>query len=315
VRITGQLVDAANGAHLWADKFDGALEDVFDLQDRVTEQVITAIAPTIHQAEIKRARSSRDVNLSAYDWYLRAVSAFNRSTDPYEAIGLCHRAIELSPTFAGAHALAGMSIAWLSYQGAFTDFASQSSEALDHVNTALELDPSDPDVMARAGMAIGNFGDKTLGMYWLDKAIAENPNLAWAWRNSAMQRVAFGRVEEAPERFERSLRLDPSDPRIWIAYSGLSCAHYLLSQYEEAFHSAERAVMLAPNNPNALRALAFSAAAKGDLDSARRAVATILRNDPTASIAQGIDPLRRVRWKDDRLDRFAEGLRLAGLPE
>jgi TolB-like protein len=312
VRVTGQLIEAASNSHLWADRFDATQDDIFEMQDKVTESVVAAIAPMIHDAEMKRAQGAQ--NPDAHELFWRALSAFHRAR-PSDAVVLCRQAIELSPTFAGAHALAAASLTLLNLEASVAGRDSGASEALSCAETALALDASDPEIMARAGMALGVFGDKALGLYWLDRAVTINPNFAFAWRIRGSMSYLWDAVEKAPACFANALRLDPSDPLNFIALSGLSIAHYFLSHYDEALHWAEQGVMLGPTSIITLRALAASAALSGNSRKASSATERILQIAPGTTLASVTAYLRQLGMVPQRVDRFVDGLRLAGLPE
>jgi adenylate cyclase len=181
VRITGQLIDASNGTHIWADRFDGAIDDIFDLQDQVTASVVGAIAPKMEQAEIERAKRKPTENLDAYDYYLRGMASVYRATkDTYgDALRLFYKAIELDPNFASAYGMAAWCYAWRKMNGWMADRAMESAEAARLALQAVELGKEDPVALSMGGFALAFVvGEVEDGAILIDEALILNPNLA-----------------------------------------------------------------------------------------------------------------------------------------
>jgi len=181
VRITGQLIDASNGTHIWADRFDGAIDDIFDLQDQVTASVVGAIAPKMEQAEIERAKRKPTENLDAYDYYLRGMASVYRATkDTYgDALRLFYKAIELEPSFASAYGMAAWCYAWRKMNGWMADRAMESAEAARLGLRAVELGKEDPVALSMSGFALAFVvGEVEDGAILIDEALILNPNLA-----------------------------------------------------------------------------------------------------------------------------------------
>jgi TolB-like protein/class 3 adenylate cyclase len=200
VRITGQLIDSATGAHLWADRFDGKLEDIFDLQDQVTSKVVAAIAPKLEKAEIERAKRKPTDNLDAYDYYLRGLAGVHQWTPEAntEALANFHQAIELDPSFASAYALAARCYAQRKTSGWVTDRAHDIAEARRLARRATELDRDDAEALCAAGFAFADVvGEIEFGNALIDKALLLNQNLATAWYFSGWVRIWLGEPEEA----------------------------------------------------------------------------------------------------------------------
>jgi adenylate cyclase len=215
VRITGQLIDATTGAHIWADRFDGALEDIFDLQDQVTVRVVSAIAPRSEQAEIERAKRKPTENLDAYDYYLRGLAAVHLWTreGTEEALSLFGRAIELDPGFAAAYGMAARCYSQRKVSGWFADRKKEIVETEWFARRAAELGRDDAVALATGGIAFGYvLGDLEKGAAVTDRAIELDPNLAWAWLWSGWIRIWLGEPELALQRVERAMRLSPHDP-------------------------------------------------------------------------------------------------------
>src|SRR6478672_7085263 len=224
VRITGQLIDAVTGAHLWGDRFERDLTDVFALQDEVTLAVVSAIEPKMLQTEIELATRRRPENLTAYDFYLRAMPQFYLRTREglAEAIRLFHRALELDPRFGAVAALAGVCHMLNVLLGYANDPQFDRKEAVRLARLALSIDDGDPDTLARAAV-ISAFmvGDREAEIEMADRAVGLNPNswLTWSCRGH-VYRIA-GLPEEAIWSFERAVRMSPVDPLLYMTLTGM----------------------------------------------------------------------------------------------
>src|SRR5712672_1853824 len=209
VRITGQLIDAATGVHLWADHFEGSLDDIFALQDQVAERVVGAIMPKLERAEIERAKRKPTESLHAYDYYLRGMASFHRGTKERigEALRLFYKAIELDPDFASAYAMAAGCHLWRKLHGWMDDRSHEVAEGARLAQRAAELGNDDAVALAWGGHALAHLaGDLDGGIALIDKALALNPNLAAAWFLSGFLRIGRGEHEHAIERFARAMR-------------------------------------------------------------------------------------------------------------
>jgi TolB-like protein/Flp pilus assembly protein TadD len=316
VRITGQLIDATTGAHLWADRFEGPLDDIFELQDQVAEQVVGAITPKLESAEIERAKRKPTESLDAYDYYLRGMANFHQGSKQAisGALPLFHRAIELDPSFASAYGMAASCHYWRKMNNWMDDRSQELAEGARLANRAVELGAGDAVALSRGGHALAHFGgDLDRGVAAVDRALLLNPNLAAAWYLSGFQRMSLGQHDVAVERFERAMRLSPLDPEIFQMQTGTAMAHMFARRFDDACVWAEKA---RTELPNILRVSAYSAASyalAGRMDEARRAMAHVRRIDGTLRISNigGWVVLRRA----EDLATFVEGLRRAGLPE
>jgi TolB-like protein len=246
VRITGQLIDAATGNHIWADRYDSTLEDIFDLQDRVAMSVIGAIAPHLERAEIARAQRKPTESLQAYDYYLRALASFYRFSTReanMEAFKLTQTANNLDPDFAAPFALGADCLVQRWGFGWSSGSAEDVTEARRLARRAIELDKDDPTVLALAGMALGLFvGEVEEGAALLSRAISLDPNLALARIWSGFVQLFLGDGDAAIEQFQIGLRMSPLDPRIFMAQNGMAMAHFLAGRYEEGSLWAKSAV-------------------------------------------------------------------------
>jgi TolB-like protein/Tfp pilus assembly protein PilF len=273
VRITGQLIDASTGTHLWADRFDGGLEDIFDLQDRVTASVVGAIAPKLEQAEIERAKQKPTESLDAYDYYLRGLAALGQWTKAgnTEALSLFNRAIELDPHFASAYAMAADCYVQRKASDWVADPPHEIAEAERLGRRAAELGKDDAIALCMAGLSLATVvGDLDDGAALIDQALLLNPNLAVAWSHSGWLKVYLGEPEVATEHLARAMRLSPHDPSIVYMQIGAACANFLAGRYAEALSWAEAGARGRPNFGPALRAFAACSVMAGRPEQAQK---------------------------------------------
>ena len=316
VRITGQLVDASTGAHLWADRFEGPLEDIFDLQDQVTLSVVGAVAPTLVQAEIERARAKPTESLDAYDLYLRGLGLAGgfSNEDNNEALRLLYKAIELDPRFATAHGVAAGCYVWRHVNGWTTDHAQEIPEIARLARRAAEFGKNDAVALSFGGIALARIiGDLEGGIRLIDRALVLNPNLAAAWNFSGWARAFLGEIETVMEHSARVMRLSPLDPLVHVTQMVMSLAYFVVGRYSEASSWAEKALHEQPNFLATIRLLAASKALSGHLGQARAAMERACDLDPDQRISNLKD--RVGPFRPDDFARYEDGLRLAGLPE
>jgi adenylate cyclase len=316
IRITGQLIDAASGAHIWADRFDGGMEDIFDLQDRVTASVVGAISPKLEQAEIERARRKPTDSLDAYDYYLRGMAALHGWTRPYidEALPLFFKAIELDPNFASAHGMAAWCYVLRKANGWMVDRGQEIATAERLALRATELGKDDAVALSRAGHALAFVaGDLTGGAEFIDRALTLNPNLAAAWLFSGWVRANLGEPELALDHLARSMRMSPFDPLMFGMQNGFAMAHFIAGRYAEAASWAEKSLRERPDYMPSMRFLAAANALLGHLDIAAKAVVRMRQLDPEFRLSNLANVVPFHRPED--LARLADGLRKAGLPE
>jgi TolB-like protein len=316
VRIIGQLIDASTGAHLWADHFEGALDDIFNLQDQVTLSVVGAIAPKLEQAEIERAIRKPTENLDAYDYVLRGMANSYQSTRETtdEALRLFSRAIELDPGFARAYGLAAWCYAWRRVQGWTTDGARETAETVRLARRAVELGKDDALALAWAGFSLAHVvGELEAGCAFIDRALVLNPNLAMAWGASGLVRVWLGEPDLAIEHLTRGMRLSPLDPFKRGFETGTAAAHFHADRYDEASSWAAKALHESPNHVGAISIAAASNALAGRLEDAHKAMDRLLQLDPTRRISNRKGEVLLRRPED--FARLVAGLRKAGMPE
>ncbi|MDD1520000.1 MULTISPECIES: winged helix-turn-helix domain-containing tetratricopeptide repeat protein [Bradyrhizobium] len=313
VRITGQLIDATTGVHIWADRFERALTDVFTLQDEVTVAVVSAIEPKLLQTEIAMATRRRAENLTAYDFHLRAMQQYYSFTREglAEAITLAHRALELEPRFGLVAALGGLCHLQNVVLGYAVDPQFERKEAIRFARMALSFDDNDPDTLARASLISAYMvGDCESAIELADRAVALNSNSFNAWHyRGTVYRVA-GLPEEAIRSFEPAIRISPVDPRLQRLFAGMGLAFIELRRFDEAIAAGKKAQRQSPSYVGTYRCLASAFAHLGRDAEAREAAARLLETDPTFTISALI---ARGGYSNAKL--LVEGLRKAGLPE
>jgi TolB-like protein/Flp pilus assembly protein TadD len=313
VRITGQLIDAVTGAHIWADRFERDLTDVFALQDEVTAAVVSAIQPKLLQTEIAMAARPRPENLTAYDCYLRAMQQSYLTTREAEAeaIRLAHSALELDPQFGLVAALAGVchmrNVLW----GYAADPQFDRKEAVRLLRLALSVDDSDADTLAWAAIISAYMvGDSESEIELADRAVALNPNSSLAWNCRGWVYNTAGLPEEAIRSFERAIRMSPVDPRLHLTFVGMGMALIELGRFDEAIVTGKKALRQNPSFLLAYRCLASAFAHLGRDAEAHDAAARVLEIDPAFTISAYI-----ARGGLSNAKLFIEGLRKAGLAE
>jgi TolB-like protein/class 3 adenylate cyclase len=292
VRITGQLIDAATRAHLWADRFDGALEDVFDLQDRITESVVGALQPTFRQAEIERTRRKSPASLDAYDYLLRALphTMANTVTEAPKALTLLEEALRLDPDYAQVHAQ--MAAAYGQIFRSATGEARERTKSLglSHARRALSLGGDDSAALAPAAYMVAIIGeDWAGGRAGLDKAVALNPNSAAALMFRSNVLAMLGEAEAAIADAEKALRLSPLDPTSFLSQVAMAIAKLALGKNDEAASWARKAIDINPRYPISRIMLMAAECRRGNLDKAEiqfRQLETIIPGFGPATLAR-----------------------------
>jgi TolB-like protein/class 3 adenylate cyclase len=318
VRITGQLVDTATGAHLWADRFDGGLGDIFDLQDQVTESVVGAIAPAVEKAEIERAKRKPTESLDAHALYLRGSARlyqFASRQANEEALRLFNSAIELDPDFASAYGRAAACHAWAKGNSWISVTPNEVAEVTRLAQRAVELGKDDAIALAASGWALAYVvRDLGAGAAFIDRALVLNSNLAEAFFCGGWAKNWLGEPEAAIERFARAIRLSPLDPWVIGMRVGTAHAHFFLGHYDEATSWAAMALQDNPDLPPGLRIDAASNAMAGRPVQAHKAIDRLRQLNPALRVSNLKDVLGPYQHAED-LARYEEGLRRAGLPE
>jgi TolB-like protein len=316
VRITGQLVEAATGMHLWADRFDGELEDIFELQDSVTSSVVGAISPKLEQAEIDRAKRKPAESLDAYDYYLRGMAHLHEGsrTSIDDALHLFNRAIDLDSEFSATYGMAAWCYNLRRWNWWLADPAKEAAETERLARKAVALGRDDAVALCTGGFTLGFVaGEHEFGARCIERALALNPNLADAWYFAGWLSSILGEPDVGIERIERATRLNPIAVFPFSAHGAIAWAHFTAGRYKEATSSARKAMLEQPNFLPLLRIFAASSAMAGHLDEARAAIARVREFTPAfrMSDVKTIAPYRRP----EDLERYEEALRKAGLPD
>jgi TolB-like protein len=306
VRITAQLIDAQTGAHLWADRFDGSLEDVFELQEKVASNVAGVIEPALQAAEIARSVKRPTADLTAYDLYLRAYEmVWSSGAQISQALGLMEQAIERDPRYGPALAFAALCCHRLLLDGRSKDPVADRRKGADLAKRALEVAGEDPVVLAYAALVLASFGDDIGTMIGLvDRALALNPNYAGGWSISGLLRLWAGEPDIAIDHVDVALRLSPR-ARVGPSLLILGGAHFFSRRFDEALPKLLLGIQDDPSFPIAYHILAACYAHMGRLDEARAIVAKLRAITP--EVMPSHLPFRRP---EDR-ELFRSGLRLA----
>jgi TolB-like protein len=298
VRITTQLIDATNGMHLWADHFDGALVDVFELQDEVTARVAGQLAQTVERAEIERVKLARTESLDAYDCYLRAMSLLHQYTKETltEARNYLRRAIALDPDYAAAYGMAALIHVPLMVNG-WLDDPAELAEGARLARRGAELGKDDAVAFYSAGAALVLLAHEVAdGADFIGKALVLNPNLAPAWMFNSWVEVCLGAHERAIEHGRNAMRLSPLDPLTYVACGAIGAACLFLERYDEAASFAERSAREQARFAPAWRIAAASHFLAGRTEEAQRALARVFALDPEFRLATLHKlPLRRPK--------------------
>jgi TolB-like protein len=306
VRVTAQLIDASNGAHLWAEHFDGSLEDVFELQDKIASSVAGVIEPALQDAETTRSADRPTRDLAAYDLYLRGYALALSSASRFrEALGLLEEAIARDPKYGPALAFASVCYFRLVYDSHSEDPRADGRKAVELARRSLQVGGEDPGTLANAALVLAYFGEDIGAMLALiDRALMLTPSFARGWYLSGVVRNWAGQSEIAVEHVERSLRLSPRIRTGW-ALAVIGAAHFLGRRFDQAVPKFLLAMQEDASYPDLFRYLAACYAQMGRLDDAR-AVVTRLR--AIASVV--VPPAEHLRVPEQR-ELFLSGLRLA----
>ena len=316
LRITGQLIDAESGSHLWAERFDGELEDVFALQDRVTESVVGAIEPSLRQAEIARSRRKPPADIGAYDLLLQALPELYaiRPEPNQRALELLHRAVDLDPGYAPALAYLswGYEERYTRGWGAYGD--DDAATAIELSRRAIAADRDDPHVLVLAGFALVMIGRQyDEGLEAADRARELNPNIAFvSCLVGAIYQIA-GDPEKGLRCIEDAIRVSPGDPGAFIFYTAAALGNLLCGRPAEASEYARQSARIYADWDTTYRVLGAAEAELGRLDEARAAVGKLRRLAPNITLSH-----LRERWpirNREKLESILDALRVAGLPE
>ena len=326
VRITGQLIEAQSGHHVWADRFEGTLEDVFDLQDRITESIVMAMEPNMRRAEIERARAKPAANLQAYDLLLRALAAGlmpgSTRAGRDEALVLIRRALEMDPRYSIAKALGAFACGARISDGYGN--ADDVKAGLRYAEEALSETNDDPSVLSHAGLALGSLGYRAFGLrvlgfrydeaqHAIERALILSPNLLTVQYCAGVVKAILGDGDAALGHFERAMRISPLDPATGAFISGISGAHLISGRYEQALAAAQRAIHESPNFVGAHRLMVAALWFVGRTDEAKLAAKRLLELAPefTVSRYDSVAP-----FKDPEFRKMVSKMfRAAGVPK
>ena len=325
VRITGQLIEVESGHHVWADRFEGQLEDVFDLQDRITAAIVSAIEPNVRRAEIERIRTKPPSNLQAYELVLRALPGLMPRSDRAgldQALASIRRAVEIDPHYPVAHAMGAMAC-MVRIAAGYGD-ASDVKAGLRFADDALSERDDDPTTLAYAGAAIAVLGYRAMGFRVLgfrydeglratERALSLSPNLLMVQHSAGQVRGVLGEGDAALSHFEQAIRISPFDPAMSAFVASAAAAHALAGHYEQALQGAQRAVQDGPNFVFSHRVLVLTLGLLGRLDEAKIAAQRMLELAPefTVSRYQSISPFKDSEFRE----RCAAIYRAAGVPK
>ena len=319
LRVSCVLIDATNGKHIWAERYDGAMEDVFDLQDRITSSIVATIQPKVARAEMARAQAKPTDNLSAYDLHLRAAAAIfpepsQSSID--EALVLLDRAIAADPKFSAAYGLVA-SAHWKRLVHSWGSVAEAKARGYEAAKIAVEMGDNDPVALTLGGFGIAYLGGRPEeGLAHIERALTLNPNFLLAWRMGGTVSWMAGKHEKSIQYFERSMQLSPRDIQSYDAYTGISYPHFFLSRYDQAIYWSDRALRERSRNiPALLVKLAALAMEGSHPDEVRRVVQQVKSTvSPLVSISSIMRHHPPISRSSDR-ELFEAALRKAGLPD
>jgi TolB-like protein/class 3 adenylate cyclase len=307
VRITAQLIDALTGTHLWADRFDGSLQDVFELQDKVAVSVAGVIEPTLQAAEIRRSAERPTSDLTAYDLYLRALpapSSFDKDRVA-QALDLLRQAIKRDPRYGPALALAAICHHQLDLNGWTDEREANRRMGVDLARQALRVGGDDPGVLASAAFVLARFGeDIDAAVALVDRSLVLNPSFALGWAFSGYIRLFAGQPDIAIEHFETALRLSPRD-RNATYFLGIGMAQFMARRFDEAAATLQLSLQELPHYANTHRFLAACYARMGRLDEAREVIKRL------RAITPSVMPTLTTYWNREQRELYLDGLRLA----
>jgi TolB-like protein len=308
LRITAQLVDATTGAHVWADRFDGAFEDVFDLQDQITDRVVAAVEPNVQKSEIERSRQKRPDNLDAYDLYLRArpYTASQSAEEGKIAIGFLEEALRIDPDYAAAHALIAWCYEWCYSRAGFDE--SNKTAALSHARAAIKGKTDDANALAIAGFVIVMLDKDQAGLNAIDRALAINPSCATALFVGSAANAMMGRSVPALSYANRALRLSPFDLLVSVAHTAQGIASLQEGRAAEAAVYLDHSVEANPTLSSFRFFAACAHALAGELDTAISRANEGLAMEPDFRLRFFFELLPR-----ELAEKFAEGGRSLSL--
>ena len=314
LRIIVQLIETEAGAHVWSSRYDGTMDEFFDLEDRITEQVAGALQPSVRIAEIERSRRKRPQDLGSYDYTMRAmphVWALEKE-ESARAIELLEKALAIDPKYPLALSLAGWCHAQRSVYNWSDDLAESQLKAQSLAEQAAQMSGDDPIILAVLGTVHTFLRNHGTARVLLERAVTIDPNAAWAWSRLGWVECYADQSEKSIENFERALRLSPIDPMNFNNYVGMGSAHEIAQEYDQAVGFYRRALQERPNATWIYRNLAACLAGAGRMEEAKQVFAEMIRSYPDLTISKF---KQAMVFTPGTLERMAANLRKLGLPE
>jgi adenylate cyclase len=314
LRIIVQLIETEAGAHVWSSRYDGTIDEFFDLEDRITEQVAGALQPSVRIAEIERSRRKRPQDLGSYDYTMRAmphVWALEKE-ESARAIELLEKALAIDPTYPLALSLAGWCHAQRSVYNWSDDLADSQLKAQSLAEQAAQMSGDDPIILAVLGTVHTFVRNHGTARVLLERAVTIDPNAAWAWSRLGWVECYADQPQKSIENFERALRLSPIDPMNFNNYVGMGSAHEIAQEYDQAIAFYRRALQERPNATWIYRNLAASLAGADRMEEAKQVFAKMIRSYPDLTVSKF---KQAMVFSPGKLERMAENLRKLGLPE
>jgi adenylate cyclase len=314
LRIIVQLIETEGGAHVWTSRYDGTVDEFFDLQDRITQQVAGALQPSIRLAEIERSRRRRPQDLGSYDYTMRAMPHVwvLEKEESSKALELLEKALAIDPEYPLALAFAGWCHAQRSVYNWADDIADSQSRARSLAEQAAALSGDDPLILAVLGAVhtfVRNFGTARV---LLERALVLDPNCAWAWSRLGWIENYADQPDKAIENFERAIRLSPIDPMNFNNYAGIGSAHEVAGEYDQAVTLYRRALLERPHASWIYRNLASALVGAGRVEEATQAFAEMMRHYPDLTVAKF---KQAMVFSAPTMERMARHLRSLGLAE
>jgi adenylate cyclase len=314
VRVTAQLIEAETGAHVWADRYERSLSDIFALQDEITQKVVHAVAPSLRALEIRRALAKPTESLQAYDYFLRALPAIHEQTEDSakRAEALLRKAVEIDPTYPEALGMLADIIATRTINGWHENLMLGLQESLEMARRALAAGPENSTCLACAAFSYVLIGRRfEEGLQLAERGLALHPNSVFVRVRAGVAYVNCGESETALEHLESGWRMNPHDPKA-LTFTGMCAAHFFARRFEDCVAWGRRAVAESPGANIARRHVAAALAHLGRIEEAKAEIAEVLKHQPTSSLARSRLSSFRHEWM---YDLYLEGLRKAGLPE
>src|SRR5579871_6416801 len=314
LRIIVQLIETEGGAHVWSSRFDGSVDEFFDLEDRITEQVAGALQPSIRVAEIERSRRKRPQDLGCYDYTMRAmpyVWALEKDGIS-QALDLLEKALQIDPGYPLALSLAGWCHAQRGVYNWTDDIAGEQATARALAERAANLSSDDPLILAVLGTVHTFVRNHGTARVLLERALSLDPNGAWAWSRLGWIENYADESRKAIENFERALRLSPIDPMNFNNYAGIGSAHEAVQEYDKAAAFYRRALQEQPNASWIYRNLASSLSGAGRIEEAKQVFAEMMRHYPDLTVSKY---KQAMVFSPGVLDVMGENLRRVGLPD